>query len=65
MGEYDNAAAAYWLLVERFPEGAHAAEAALRLSDLYFDELRDFDSARAMSLRHRFRPHWSPARMPL
>ena len=48
MGEYDNAAAAYWLLVERFPEGAHAAEAALRLSDLYFDELRDFDAARAM-----------------
>jgi len=46
MGEYDNAAAAYWLLVERFPEGAHAAEASFKLGDLYFDELRDFEAAR-------------------
>jgi|GEM_PF-3555587 len=48
MGEFDNAAAAYWSLLERFPEGAHAPEAALKLSDLYFDELRDFGAAREM-----------------
>ena len=46
MGEYENAAAAYWSLVERFPEGTHAAKAMLKLSDLYYDKLRDFNAAR-------------------
>jgi len=48
MGEYDNATAAYWSLVERFPSGAHAPDAVLKLGDLYFDKLRDFGAAREM-----------------
>ena len=46
MGEYDNAAASYGLLVERFPGGTHAAESMLKLGGLYLDKLRDFEAAR-------------------
>ena len=48
MGEYGNAAEAYWVLLESYPQGAHAVKAGLRLSDLYFDHMRDFDAAREM-----------------
>jgi TolA-binding protein len=46
MGELDNAAASYELLVERFPRGAYAAESMLKLGDLYLAKMRDFQAAR-------------------
>ena len=45
-GEYENAAAAYASLVERFPDGPHIVEAMLKLSDIYFAKLGDFNAAR-------------------
>jgi TolA-binding protein len=45
-GEYLYAADSYASLVDRFPDGEHAGESMLRLGDIYFAKLRDFEAAR-------------------
>jgi TolA-binding protein len=45
-GEYESAEEFYLMLAERFPHGVHVAESVLKLGDMYFDKLRDFEAAR-------------------
>jgi len=47
-GEFEYAATSYASLIDRFPDGPHAVEAMLKLGDIYFRELRDYNAAQEM-----------------